>query len=476
MKIRFALLALFLLTVPVFAGMGSYYRASDSRLFRFIRRGDLAAVQRFVKNNPAIIETDGREALEAALEAGQLEIFKFFEGEGVELKSDDPNSESLLWMACSTEITSEGQARKIDEQAVLEIVKYLVSKDFSLKETHESQTLLDCSVQVGNFMLTQYLIDQKLDVNAHFDDAPIIEDLLDSDPETLEIAELLLKSGAKTVRKSPDSDLNEWSLIHDAIGQGKLDWVKLLVKYGVSLETVCDGGQPLHAAIVAKEEEIVHFLVEQGAPLEAVTDHGWTPLLLAIVDDVEMVKYFADLGVNLNAVTHNDRDALFLAAEIGNPEIVDFLLEKKLDPKRVNFSGQSILFAAAKGGKQEIFDKIFKFDSDVTQVDSWGHTLLFAAVCGENPTIIEKLLDAGVPVNAKSKGGYTAMNFARKLGGTNLELLHSRGGKEADLRMEELGDNGIIGIGGFGGMGGIGNYMGGRGGIQTMGMGMGGMM
>ncbi|MDO4857330.1 MAG: ankyrin repeat domain-containing protein [Thermoguttaceae bacterium] len=460
MKPHFALLAFLLLITPVFAGGGSFYRASDSRLFRYIRQGNLEAVQRFVEANPDILDTDGREALEAALEAGQLKIFKYFEEEGVELKSDDSDSESLLWLACSIEITSEGKARKIDEEAVLEIVKYLVSKDFSLKESHDSQTLLDCSVQAGNLSLTQYLIDQKLDVNAHFEDSPIIGDLLDSDPETLEVAELLLKSGAKTVQMSKDSEFCEWSLIHEAIRQGKIEWVKLLVKYGASLETVYDGGQPLHAAVAAKEEEIVHFLVEQGAPLEAKTDYGWTPLLLAILDDLEMVEYLADHGANLKAVTYNDRDALFLAAEIGNPEIVDFLLEKKLDPKRVNFSGQSILFAAAKGGNQEIFDKIFKFDSDVTQMDSQGHTLLFAAVCGLNQAIIEKLLDAGVPVNAKAKGGYTAMNLDRQIGGFNLEFLDSHGGKEADLRMEELVTNSKDSTIGILGSHSVGNFMG----------------
>ncbi len=472
MKPHFALLAFLLLITPVFAGVGSFYRASDSRLFRYIRQGNLEAVQRFVEANPDILDTDGREALEAALEAGQLKIFKYFEEEGVELKSDDSDSESLLWLACSIEITSEGKARKIDEEAVLEIVKYLVSKDFSLKESHDSQTLLDCSVQAGNLSLTQYLIDQKLDVNAHFEDSPIIGDLLDSDPETLEVAELLLKSGAKTVQMSKDSEFCEWSLIHEAIRQGKIEWVKLLVKYGASLETVYDGGQPLHAAVAAKEEEIVHFLVEQGAPLEARTDFGWTPLLLAVMDDVEMVKYFVDHGADLNVVTDNDRDALFLAAESGNLAIVDFLLEKKLDPKRVNFSGQSILFAAAMSGKEEVFDKIVKFDSDLKQMDSFGHTLLFAAVWGENVSLVERLLKAGVPVNAKASWGGTVMNFAHSGNNSIKLILRSYGGKEADLRLEQKGREATRFEDTPGGMGGMGMGM-----VQGIGMGgMGGMM
>ena len=237
-----------------------------------------------------------------------------------------------------------------------------------------------------------------------------------------------------------------WSLIHEAIGQGKLEWVKLLVKYGASLETVYDGGQPLHAAILAKEEEIAHYLIEQGAPLEGRTDYGWTPFLLAILDDLEMVKYLADRGADLNAVTYDDRDALYLAAAVGKPEIVNFLIEKKLDPKRVNFNGQSVLFAAAIGGNEKVFNTILKFDSNLKQIDSFGHTLLFAAVWSRNEDIkqrthiIERLLDAGVPVNAKAGAGYTATNLARNINDREiLDLLHSHGGKEASLRLMKAG-------------------------------------
>lgn len=466
-----------LMTSAVWAGSGKFYRTEETRTFKFIQRGDAAGTVKALEKTPDWT-SEAPEYFQTAVSSCQLEVLKLLvEKSGVDLKEKKGQfaefDVDLLQTAASIEIDSDSDSRETDEQEVLEIVKWLVEQGCDLKRPRKDSdetSLIHTAIRSGNRLLTALLLENGISVEElEFDSTPLMTALEESgngEEEDFQIAEILLKAGAKTVREKAEGDCLPFSLLHSAVGEGNLEKVEFLVKHGAPLECIYDGGTPLHAAVAGKAEEIVHFLVEKGANLEARTDFGWTPLLLAVLDDVEMARYLAESGADLQAVTDNDRDALFLAAENGNEALVDFFLEQKLDPRRVNLSGQGVLTAAACGGNFAIFKKFADMGLDLNTRDVWGQTLLFPAAAGGNAQIVEFLLAKGLKINEQRNDGLTAMDFVRR--GENaaalVQIFRKAGGKETSNRAEmgwgakeaEIFLNSFVpqGMGGMGGMGG----------------------
>ena len=434
-----------------------YRRTSSDRLYTLIERGDVEEFKKVLDKTPKAIEEEGEDLIENAALAWQWEILQYLCEKGAKLEIAPAGDESLLWDVCGGRIddfmvistSKKGsklkKSEKHDKTRLLdsvETVKFLVSKGFSLKESHEGETLLDVAAAAGNVELVRYFIEQKLPVDAGA--VRILDSLLDEELNSLEIVEQLLKAGAKTVVLDPRTNEVKWSIMHEAIGHE--GWLEVLIKNGVALDTMYDGIQPLHKAVLQKEEKDVRLLVEKGASLDARTDRGWTPVLLAMLDDLEMVKYLESKGADLSAITDNDCDALFIAAAFGKADIVEYLMSKNFDTKRVNINGESLAFAAAMGDNEELFKKVYALNPDPKQKDIWGQTLLFAAVYSGNVKIAEFLLEAGVPVNEFRQDGQTAMNVARENGKDEMiEFLRKHGGKETlnpiDSKESGLGSN-----------------------------------
>lgn len=470
-----ALLILAMAGVSSNAQAGQYFRTASSRVQRMVERGDLPALKALAEKGFDLNE-NAENYLTAAISANQLDVLRFLVERGLDPKLTINSSydSNLLTHLCSVLLTSEGEAREADEEETVGIAQFLLEQGVDPRPVKSETTLLHLAAEAGNAKLAEFLIGLKFDLDATDDDenTPLMVAVRNENVRTVKV---LLKAGAKTVILEDGVVID--AMLHDAIQSANLELVQALVEGGAPLETFFNGGTALHAAVAGKEAEITRFLVEKGADLEARTEDGWTPLLLAILDDLDVVKFLADHGANLTAVTDNDRDALFLSAEAGKPEIVDFFLEKKLDPKRINFSGQSLLFAAALSGNPDLFRKLTALELDLKVVDCWGQTLLFAAAAGGNLEILKFLSENGVEINARNLNGRTAFNVAKEgnAGDEVIAFFRSLGGRTTSNRIRDGIDTPFTnGMGGMGGMGCMGApampVMGGMGG------GMGGFM
>lgn len=457
-----ALLFSLILASPAVTGSGTYYRTAESRVSRFVSRGNVEGLKKLLERGDVNLKESERDYIELAVLNYDLEMVKFLMEQGLNLhfqKSEETGkyeNPTLLRSVCDTDNLAEEEVQKM-----MEMVKFLIAQGFDVQEKtgDYGETLLYVAARNGNVTLARFLLEQGLAVDGpeECEVTPLsIAWEEGSSPETIE---LLLKAGAKTVFKDENGYITE-VLLHNAVEGDDLELVKLLVENNAPLETFYAGGTALHAAMAGKGTEIAAYLLEKGANIEARTDYGWTPLMLAIMDDLETVKFFVEKGADIHAITDNDRDMLFLAAEWGREEVVDYFLELGLDPTRVNISGQGILFASAKGGNYDVFRKFVKGKSDLQVRDIWGQTLLFAAVAGENEKIIRFLIQNDVPINTPRNDGDTPMNLAREMSDLKIHaLLRSLGGKETSNRVygdsrHNFTDGGMGGMG-MGGMGGI---------------------
>jgi ankyrin repeat protein len=146
-----------------------------------------------------------------------------------------------------------------------------------------------------------------------------------------------------------------------------------------------DGATALHWAAHWNDIEIATLLVRAGASVNAVNDHGITPLALACTNgSLPMVRLLLEGGANPNAASGAGETPLMTAARTGNRDLVNALLErggdvKAADPER-------------------------------------GQTALMWAISERHPDIVRSLMERGADVRVRSKGGYTPLLFAARVG------------------------------------------------------------
>jgi ankyrin repeat protein len=99
--------------------------------------------------------------------------------------------------------------------------------------------------------------------------------------------DFLLKLG---VPANPNDDIKKFyfeaslqdSLLHNAVTNGNLDIIKLLINNGADINACCCScTAPLHLAILNKDEQITKLLLESGASTDLRYDLTLTPLQLA---------------------------------------------------------------------------------------------------------------------------------------------------------------------------------------------------
>jgi ankyrin repeat protein len=112
---------------------------------------------------------------------------------------------------------------------------------------------------------------------------------------TIEVLELLLDKGHMDVN-SPAR--GAWLPLHYAIGCGRLDLCRYLVKKGADVHKELEnGGNSLSLAACSKNEEMVKWLIDLGVSPNTQDKQGLTPLhKLSRFGDLNMTKLFVEYG------------------------------------------------------------------------------------------------------------------------------------------------------------------------------------
>jgi ankyrin repeat protein len=113
----------------------------------------------------------------------------------------------------------------------------------------------------------------------------------------------LLDCGADPNERHPDEINDEYSYTPLQIScfTGKIDFVRLLLKYGANPNEKSDysGGTSLHIAVIEDNEEIVRLLLEFGANPNEQNRFGHTPLHIASGhNNLKIIKLLLGFGAD----------------------------------------------------------------------------------------------------------------------------------------------------------------------------------
>lgn len=130
---------------------------------------------------------------------------------------------------------------------------------------------------------------------------------------------------------------------------------------------------------------------------------GSTPLMSAAFEgDVAEAARLLEQGADVKAINSYGVDAMQLAADTANTELIRLLLKAGADPQSPNADGESALHLVARSGKVEAAKLLLKAGAKVEAREQFGgQTPLMWAAARRHPEMVELLLSKGADVNAR---------------------------------------------------------------------------
>ncbi|MGK0182674.1 MAG: ankyrin repeat protein [Halioglobus sp.] len=223
---------------------------------------------------------------------------------------------------------------------------------------------------------------------------------------------------SKGASKDPQDELG-FSPLHYAAVHGRLDNIDLLLRKKRTLlnQASKNGSTPLYVAIRHKKIEAVKRLIAKGADVNKGISSDMTPLYAALHHghtDIALELLKSD-GIDLDAKTEEGSTALYIAAELNYPEVVEKLLEKGANPNICRKDGFGPIHIATKFEHVEVCEKLLRNRSTNPRLPlKSGNTALHLAVEAGNFQLSRMLGRRKSDIEAKGLGGNTAMMLAVK--------------------------------------------------------------
>jgi uncharacterized protein len=131
---------------------------------------------------------------------------------------------------------------------------------------------------------------------------------------------------------------------------------------------------------------------------------GSTPLQWAVFKgDVAQAKKLLAAGADVKAMNAYGVNAMQLAADAANTELIRLLLKAGADPNSPNPDGETALHLVARSGNVEAAKLLLKAGAVVDARESFGgQTPLMWAAARRHPEMVELLAGKGADVNARS--------------------------------------------------------------------------
>jgi ankyrin repeat protein len=285
--------------------------------------GNLDYIKEIISENPGRInekDKDGNSFLHLAVRAGNADIVKFLVSKGANVNIKDIYGQTPLQIAA------------LSDNA--EIVLQLVSNGAEVNIKNSiGKTPLHDAVYQGQFQIVKHLITQGAEINAKDirSKTPLHVAVIDN---RVEISKYLITKGAEVNAKDGDGK----SALHHATINENLELVQALVSGGAHVNIKDKFNRiSLHYAADKGYLEIVKHLISKGSEIDTKAAFylqvgsieltlGCTPLHIAARNDhLEVVKYLVSQGADVNLKNNEDNNALDLAKNRGNQEIVAFL-------------------------------------------------------------------------------------------------------------------------------------------------------
>ncbi|KAI9933188.1 hypothetical protein AWENTII_002788 [Aspergillus wentii] len=181
-----------------------------------------------------------------------------------------------------------------------------------------------------------------------------------------------------------------------------------------------EGNTPLMMAARDGHSTIVQLLLKNpNIEAEMCDEDGTTALhWAAMFNHADVAQMLISLPVEVNVPDHDGRTPLLWAAQEGHESVVSLLLtNENVIHEAKSVDGDTAIGLAALNGHASIVNMLLAVPVNADTQDIDGYTPLIAATMKGHVSIVQLLLEKGkVNVNARSRDGSTALNYAAFFG------------------------------------------------------------
>ena len=226
----------------------------------------------------------------------------------------------------------------------------------------------------------------------------------------------------------------------DAVYDENLSKIKKLISQGASVNQ-CDeyGNSVLKIATERCNLPIIQYFIENGASIKS-------NLLRTMVVNCrppsrfKIIKY---LVTQKTAISDYDNEGFIAAAEVGDIEVIKYLITKGFKVNEKGKGGTTALMGAAEHSHKEIFNYLVTQGATITDEDETGETVLMYASQGASQEIVEFLVHKGVDIHKRDREGKTAFMYACESGRfESAKFLMSQG--KIDLNEKDKNGNTVF--------------------------------
>lgn len=448
-------LSLVVLFVAASVGLGA--ATPDARLPEAVKQGDRSLVRALLKagvdaNTPL---PDGATPLHWAAYRNDLETAELLIQAGANVNAVNDLHIAPLWLAATnghlplvSRLLTAGADPNLGPETGgtplmrairsgnIELVRVLIAHraDVNAKEGSRGQTALMYAVSEGKAEIVRLLLDAKADVHARSATWPQ-RFMVCCNPYVSEAShQITIQRGGYTP-------------LLFAVRTGDLESARLLVAAGAHVNDVApEKTSALVIAAFSGHGKMGMFLLDHGADPHHAEAGYWALHAAVLREDAALTRALLARGADPNVRLRNGspqtryggqwafhRDwvgatPLWLAAGLGNAEIVRTLLSAGADPRLIPTNGTTMLIAAAQtltpkatsDGRRsykipekralEVVEIVLGLGIDINAANDAGDTAIHLAADLRNNVVIEYLASKGAAVNPKNKLGQTPLD------------------------------------------------------------------
>lgn len=298
----------------------------------------------------------------------------------------------------------------------LATVQYLASKGASLETEYNSMPPLIYAVQLGNYKIMQFLIDNGADVTRSDSSGQSVLHMLASG-----------KNNGKTISTMniPDKLLDRKDNegrppVVLAVLNKRWDSVKALAEKGADTGyTDNEGRSLLFMSLEAGSYETVSMLMDKGLSITKGNSRGVTPLHVTAGFKGKnwdaLLLRIIQAGADVNLADESGASPAGRAIDSGNISGFKILCDNGLNLNSVEKGSEPLLIYAYRKNQKLIVTELIKRGASLDVRDSAGNTMLHAAA-EKNDSAFLKTMQAGTDINMKNSLGKTPLMVAIEKG------------------------------------------------------------